>query len=120
GLELSAGGARRNPAARSAPARGRVWMTEPGNPTVNAERPVDAEVFLPEGKDEDDSEEKREQKQPPQVTPPKPAPAVEDVQLKKAFELIKQTPVKAQPAQKRAAMRPPILERPAREFRIAL
>jgi hypothetical protein len=86
------------------------------NPTVKVDRPVEAEVILPDGDDDDDTEDKPEQQ--PQVTPPKPAPAVEDVQLKKAFEIIKQTPLKAQAAQKRAAMKAPIPDGVTREVRI--
>ena len=95
-------------------------MEEPVNPTVKVDRLVEAEVILPEGDEDEDTEEKPEQQQQPQVTPPKPALPVEDVQLKKAFEIIRQTPVKAQPAQKRAAMKAPIPDTPAREFRIAI
>ena len=119
-FELSDGGALLMTTAKYAPATGKAFMDEPVNPTVKVDRPVEAEVILPEGDDEEDSEEKPEQQQPPQVTPPKPAPRVEDVQLKKAFEIIKQTPVKAQPAQKRAAMKAHIPETPARDFRISL
>ena len=92
--------------AKYAPATGKAFMEEPVNPTMKVDRPVEAEVILPDGDDDEDSEEKPDQQ--PQVTPPKPVQPVDDVQLKKAFEIIKQTPVKAQAAQKRAAMKAPI------------
>jgi len=94
--------------AKYAPATGKAFMEEPINPTVKVDRPVEAEVILPDGDDDDDAEDNKPDQQQPQVTPPKPAPPVEDVQLKKAFEIVKQTPVKAQAAQKRAAMKAPI------------
>ncbi len=103
--------------AKYAPATGKAFMDEPVTPTVKVDRPVEAEVILPEGDDDADAEDKPEQQQP-QVTPPKPAPPVEDVQLKKAFEIIKQTPVKAQAAQKRAALKA-MPEGVAREVRIS-
>src|SRR3989454_725660 len=103
-FELSDGGALLMTTAKYAPATGKAFMDEPVNPTVKVDRPVEAEVILPAGDDDDDSEDKPEQQQP-QVTPPKPVQPVEDVQLKKAFEIIKQTPVKAQAAQKRAVLK---------------
>ena len=115
---LSDGGALLITTAKYAPATGKAFMEEPVNPTVKVDRPVEAEVILPAGDDDDDSEEKPDQQQP-QVTPPKPAQPVEDVQLKKAFEIIKQTPLKAQAAQKRAAMKAaPISGRAAHDVRI--
>jgi hypothetical protein len=79
-------------------------MEEPITPTVKVDRPVEAEVILPDGEDDEDgAEDKPEQQQPPQVAPPKPAQPVEDVQLKKAFEVVKQATAKGQSAQKRAA-----------------
>jgi carboxyl-terminal processing protease len=92
--------------AKYAPATGKAFMEEPVNPTLKVDRPVEAEPVLPDGDDDDDSEEKPDQQ--PQIAPPKPVQPVDDVQLKKAFEIIKQTPVKAQAAQKRAAMKAPI------------
>src|SRR2546426_728335 len=103
-FSLSDGGALLITTAKYAPAAGKAFMEEPVNPTVKVDRPVEAEVILPAGDDDDDSEDKPEQQQP-QVTPPKPVQPVEDVQLKKAFEIIKQTPVKAQAAQKRAVLK---------------
>jgi carboxyl-terminal processing protease len=118
-FSLSDGGALLMTTAKYAPATGKAFMEEPINPTVKVDRPVEAEVILPEGDDDDDSEEKPDQQQP-QVTPPKPAPLVEDVQLKKAFEIIKQTPVKAQAAQKRAAnTKAPVSDGAVREYRLS-
>ncbi|MEK6320638.1 MAG: S41 family peptidase [Acidobacteriota bacterium] len=103
-FSLSDGGALLITTAKYAPSAGKAFMEEPVTPTVKVDRPVEAEVILPAGDDDDDSEEKPDQQQP-QVTPPKPAQPVEDVQLKKAFEIIKQTPLKAQAAQKRAVLK---------------
>ena len=115
-FKLSDEGALLITTAKYAPATGKAFMEEPITPTVKVDRPVEAEVILPDG-DDDDTEDKPEQQL--QVTPPKPAPPVEDVQLKKALEIIKQTPVKAQPATKRAAMKVPVPSAAAREVRIA-
>jgi len=118
-FSLSDGGALLMTTAKYAPATGKAFMEEPINPTLKVDRPVEAEVILPDGDDDDDSEEKPDQQQP-QVTPPKPAPPVEDVQLKKAFEIIKQTPVKAQAAQKRAAnLKVPVSDGAGRELRLS-
>src|SRR5262249_45550615 len=92
---------------------GKPFMDEPVNPTVKVDRLVEAEVVPPDGDDDDDSDDKPEP--PTQVTPPKPPQPVEDVQLKKAFEIIRQAPAKGVPAKRAAAiMRPPeSLEEPA-------
>lgn len=103
-FSLSDGGALLITTAKYAPAAGKAFMEEPINPTVKVDRLVEAEVILPAGDDDDDTEDKPDQQQL-QVTPPKPAQPVEDVQLKKAFEIIKQTPLKAQAAQKRAVLK---------------
>jgi len=116
-FKLSDEGALLITTAKYAPAAGKAFMEEPINPTVKVDRPVEAEVILPDGDDDDDSEDKPEQQ--PQATPAKPPQPVDDVQLKKAFELIKQTPVKAQAAQKRAAMKAPIPATLNRELRIS-
>ena len=116
-FKLSDEGALLITTAKYAPAAGKAFMEEPINPTVKVDRPVEAEVILPDGDDDDDSEDKPEQQ--PQATPAKPPQPVDDVQLKKAFELIKQTPVKAQAAQKRAAMKAPIPATLTRELRIS-
>jgi carboxyl-terminal processing protease len=117
-FKLSDEGALLITTAKYAPASGKAFMEEPVNPTVKVDRPVEAETILPDGDDDDDSEDKPDQQQP-QVTPPKPPQPVEDVQLKKAFEVIKQTPLKAQATQKRAAMKAPILDNAPREIRIS-
>jgi hypothetical protein len=72
---------------------------------VKVDRPVEAEVILPDGDDDDDTDaEKPEQ----QVTPPaKPAPPVEDVQLKKAFEIVRQVAAKAQAAKRASNLKTP-------------
>jgi carboxyl-terminal processing protease len=115
-FKLSDEGALLITTAKYAPATGKAFMEEPVTPTVKVDRPVEAETILPDGDDDDDTEDKPEQ-QP--VTPPKPAPPVEDVQLKKALEIIKQTPVKAQAATKRAAMKAPVPSAAAYEARIS-
>lgn len=115
---LSDGGALLITTAKYAPAAGKAFMEEPVNPTVKVDRAVEAENILPAGDDDDDSEDKPDQQTPP-VTPPKPAQPVEDVQLKKAFEIIKQTPIKAQAAQKRAVLKvAPIPSGAAHDVRI--
>jgi carboxyl-terminal processing protease len=116
-FKLSDEGALLITTAKYAPATGKAFMEEPITPTVKVDRPVEAEVILPDGDDDDDTEDKPEP--PVQVTPVKPAPPVEDVQLKKALEIIKQTPLKAQPATKRAAMKAPVPSAAAYEVRIA-
>ena len=117
-FKLSDEGALLITTAKYAPASGKAFMEEPINPTVKVDRPVEAETILPDGDDDDDSEDKPDQQA--QMVPPKPPQPVEDVQLKKAFEVIKQTPVKAQAAQKRAAMKAPIFDTAARrEIRIS-
>ena len=102
-FSLSDGGALLLTTAKYAPAIGKAFMEEPVNPTIKVDRPVEAEVILPDTDDDDAEEDKPEQQQPAQVTPPKPAPPVEDVQLKKAFEVVKQVPAKGQAVPKRAA-----------------
>jgi carboxyl-terminal processing protease len=104
-FKLSDEGALLITTAKYAPANGKAFMEEPINPTIKVDRPVEAETIVPDGDDDDDSEDKPDQQ--PQATPVKPAAPVEDVQLKKAFEVIKQTPAKAA-VQKRASLRAPI------------
>ena len=115
-FKLSDEGALLITTAKYAPAAGKAFMEEPITPTVKVDRPVEAEVILPDGEDDAEAEEKPDQ-QP--VTPPKPAQPVEDVQLKKAFEIIKQTQVKAQAAPKRALLKAPIPNSYTNEVRIA-
>jgi carboxyl-terminal processing protease len=114
-FKLSDEGALLITTAKYAPAAGKAFMEEPVTPTVKVDRPVEAEVILPDGEDDQDTEDK-----PPQLqlTPSKPAQPVEDIQLKKAFEVIKQTPVKAQAAPKRAAMKAPLPSGAVYEARI--
>lgn len=104
-FSLSDGGALLITTAKYAPAAGKPFMEEPINPTVKVDRPVEAEVILPDGDDDDDSDAEKPE---PQVTqPPKPAPPVEDVQLKKAFELVRQVTAKAQAAKRAANLKAP-------------
>jgi carboxyl-terminal processing protease len=118
-FSLSDGGALLLTTAKYAPATGKSFMEEPVNPTIKVDRPVETEVILPEGDDDEEGAEKPEQQQP-QVAPPKPAQPVEDVQLKKAFEVIKQATAKSQSAQKRAAnLKAPIPGLAAREARLS-
>jgi hypothetical protein len=84
-------------------------MEEPINPTVKVERPAEAEVILPSGDDDDDAEDRADQ---PQAAPPKPEQPVEDVQLKKAVEIVKQATARSQGAARRTAanLKPPTSE----------
>ncbi|HXG65118.1 MAG TPA: S41 family peptidase, partial [Blastocatellia bacterium] len=99
-FSLSDGGALLITTAKYAPNSGKPFMDEPVNPTVKVERPAEAEVVVPEGNDEQGPDEENAEPQPPAPKPEQPA---EDVQLKKAIEILKQATVKAQAAQKRAA-----------------
>ena len=116
---LTDGGALLLTTAKYAPATGKAFMEEPITPTIKVDRPVETELILPDTDDDDTDEEKPEQ-QPAQVTPPKPAPPVEDVQLKKAFEVVKQAAAKGQAAQKRAAnFKAPISGKAVNEARLS-
>ena len=96
---LSDGGALLVTIAKYAPATGKPFMDEAVTPTVKVERLAEPEVVLPDG-EEDDTPDQQTQAQ----TPPKPEPPVEDVQLKKAVEILKQASnARTQPTQKRAA-----------------
>src|SRR5262249_43186083 len=99
-FSLSDGGALLITTTKYAPGTGKPFMDEPINPSVKVDRPVEAEVILPDNDDDDDDSDRPEQQ--PQVTVPKPAQPADDVQLKKAFEVVKQTPA-TQSAQKRVA-----------------
>ena len=104
-FSLSDGGALLITTSKYAPATGKPFMEEPINPTVKVDRPVEAEVILPDGDDDDDTDAEKPE---PQVTqPPKPTPPVEDVQLKKAFELVRQAPAKAQAGKRAANLKSP-------------
>ena len=102
---LSDGGALLITIAKYAPAAGKPFMEEPINPTVKVDRPVEAEVILPDGDDDDDTDAEKPETQVTQ--PPKPAPPVEDVQLKKAVEILRQTTAKAQAAKRAANQKAP-------------
>ena len=105
-FSLSDGGALLLTTAKYAPGAGKAFMEEPITPTVKVERLAEAEVVLPDT-DEDTDEDKPEQQAQP--IPPKPAQPVEDVQLKKALEIIRQaTTTKGAAAQKRASLKAPV------------
>jgi carboxyl-terminal processing protease len=106
---LSDGGALLITTAKYAPGSGKPFMEEPINPTVKVERPAEAEVILPDGDEDDDVEDRADQ---PQAAPPKPEPPVEDVQLKKAIEIVKQSTARSQGAARRTAanLKPPTSE----------
>ena len=116
-FSLSDGGALLITTAKYAPVSGKPFMEEPVNPTVKVDRPTPAITVLP-----DDSEEAPDEEGPePQAEAPKPPEQpVEDVQLKKAFEVIKQAASKPQAMQKRADAKPryPVFSNPAKEMRI--
>lgn len=100
-FSLSDGGALLITTAKYAPGSGKPFMEEPITPTVKVERAAEAEVVLPDDSDEPEPDEDK----PEAATPPAPKPAepVEDVQLKKAVEILKQATAKGQAVQKRAA-----------------
>lgn len=96
---LADGGALLVTVAKYAPATGKPFMDEAVTPTVKVDRPAEPEVILPDG-EEEEAPEQQSQTQ----TAPKPETPVEDVQLKKAVEILKQaSSAKAQTTQKRAA-----------------
>jgi carboxyl-terminal processing protease len=100
-FSLADGGAMLITVAKYAPASGKPFIEESVTPTV-VERPAEAEVVLPSG---DDEEEPGEDKPDVQAVPPKPEPPAEDVQLKKALEVLKQATAKSQATPKRAAIK---------------
>ena len=98
---LSDGGALLITTAKYAPASGKPFMDEPVQPTHKVDRPVETELVPPAGDDEEEpSDEKTE---PPPAAPPKVETPAEDVQLRKAIEVLKQNSAKVQALQKRAA-----------------
>ncbi len=104
-FSLNDGGALVLTVAKYAPASGKAFMEEGGavTPTTKVERLAEPEIVAPDG-DEDDDAQQNQQQQPQVQPPPKPETPLEDVQLKKAIELLKKAPEgKAQPAAKRAA-----------------
>src|SRR5262249_40218803 len=102
---LADGGALLITVAKYAPASGKPFMDEGVEPTVKVERPVDTDIVVPDNED-DETPDDTEPAQPPQPkVEPTPSQPVEDIQLKKAIELLKQAPAsKAAAAQKRAAL----------------
>src|SRR5215471_18860849 len=102
---LSDGGALLITTAKYAPASGKAFMDEGVEPTVKVEKPVDADIVIPDSDDDDTPDDNAEPAQPQPKVEATPAQPAEDVQLKKAIELLKQVPAgKAQAAQKRAAL----------------
>jgi carboxyl-terminal processing protease len=99
-FSLSDGGALLITTTKYAPGTGKAFMEEPINPSVKVDRPVEAEVILPDNDDDDDDSEKAEPQA--QVLPPKPLQPADDVQLKKAIEVVKQAVI-GPAAQKRVA-----------------
>jgi carboxyl-terminal processing protease len=86
---LSDGGALLITVAKYAPASGKPFMEEPVSPTVKVERPLEAEIIIP------DSEEEEESQEPPAIQPKaEPTQPAEDLQLKKAIEILKQLPIR--------------------------
>jgi carboxyl-terminal processing protease len=102
---LSDGGALYITVAKYAPASGKPFMDEGVEPTVKVEKPVDADIIVPDTDDDDTPDDSAEpaQSQQPKIEPT-PSQPVEDIQLKKAIEILKQVPAKAQAAQKRTAL----------------
>jgi carboxyl-terminal processing protease len=84
---LADGGALLITTSKYSPGVGKPFMEEPIAPSVKVDRPAEAETVLPDGDDDDDDADKPET-QP--VAPPKPTPPAEDLQLKKAIEVVKQ------------------------------
>lgn len=107
-FSLSDGGALLITVSKYAPGSGKPFMEEPVNPTIKVERPTETEVVLPDG-DDDDAEDRADQ---PQATLPKPEQPAEDVQLKKAVEVVKQATARSQGATRRTAanIKPPVSE----------
>jgi carboxyl-terminal processing protease len=103
---LSDGGALLITVAKYAPASGKPFMDQPIDPTVKVERPVETQAVVPDNDDDDD-----DRGEAPQANQPKPEPTpaapTEDVQLKKALELLRQVPAKAQAAQKHLDLHTP-------------
>jgi carboxyl-terminal processing protease len=105
-FSLSDGGALLLTTAKYAPASGKAFMEDPINPTVKVDRIVETETILPDTDDDDDAD-KPEQQPQPQAAPATPPKPVEDVQLKKAIETVKQSTSRGAAAQKHAAAKMP-------------
>jgi len=116
-FSLSDGGALLITTSKYAPGTGKAFMEEPVNPSIKVDRPVEAEVILPDNDDDDDDAEKAEPQ--PQTVPPKPAQPVEDVQLKKAIEVVKQAPLGAAAQKRVARAQSPIRRTESHETRLA-
>jgi carboxyl-terminal processing protease len=101
-FSLADGGAFLITTAKYAPPSGKPFMEEPINPTVKVDRPLEADLLLPDTSDDDENVDEA----PPTPVEP-PPPAVEDIQLKKAVELLKNSAAKGASANKRAALRKP-------------
>ncbi|MCI0489269.1 MAG: S41 family peptidase [Blastocatellia bacterium] len=116
-FSLSDGGALLITIAKYAPVSGKPFMEEAVTPTIKVERLTPAVTVLPD----DDEEAPDEEGPEPQTEAPKPPEQpVEDVQLKKAFEVIKQAASKPQAMQKRAdaKLKYQVFNNPANEMRI--
>jgi carboxyl-terminal processing protease len=100
-FQLADGGALLLTTVKYAPSSGKPFMEEPVQPTEKVDRPAEAEPVLPA--DDEDEEEGTERTEPPPA-PPKPEVPAEDLQLKKAIEVLKRTTARAQVVQKRAAV----------------
>ena len=88
-FNLSDGGAFLITVAKYAPASGKPLLDDGVEPTVKVDQPiVQTDAIAPDGDDDDTPDDTT-----PQATPPKPEPTpaapVEDLQLKKAIELLK-------------------------------
>ena len=102
---LSDGGALLITTSKYAPSSGKPFMEEPVHPTVKVDRPTETEVVLPAGDDDEEPVDETKPDQPP-VPTPKAEPSPEDVQLKKAVEILKQASAKGEGVQKRASAGP--------------
>ncbi|HKV40818.1 MAG TPA: S41 family peptidase [Blastocatellia bacterium] len=108
-FSLSDGGALLITVAKYAAADGKPFMDEAVEPTVKVEQPVaQQDLIIPDTDEDTDSSDDSAKPAPPKPPQPKVEPgssaAAEDLQLKKAVELLKQAPAKAQAAQKRAEL----------------
>jgi carboxyl-terminal processing protease len=114
-FSLTDGGALLVTTAKYAPNSGKPFMEEPVQPTVKVERLAETDVIVPDGDEEAAPDDERPEQ--PQAAPPKVEPPVEDIQLKKAIEVIKQASAKTPAAQKRVAatLKHPVPHGAARE-----
>jgi carboxyl-terminal processing protease len=112
-FSLTDGGALLITTSKYAPGAGKPFMEEPISPSVKVDRPAEAETVLPDGDDDDDADKL----ETTPVTPPKATPPAEDLQLKKAIEVVKQANVGQ--AKKVAGVRHPARLGGDRETRLA-